>query len=183
MTEEDAVSENTPQSGETATATVTEAVHAAGGLADGLLLPWPDADGEPFWQYARRSELRVQTCADCGLRRFPPRPCCPECHSFESRWQLMSGRGRIWSFVVAHPPLLPAYAKQAPYPVAVVELDDAPAIRLVGGLAPSVRHPDATLDPVAAAAGGRLRIGAPVQAVFQTVAPGVAVPRWALTGS
>jgi uncharacterized protein len=145
-----------------------------------VLLPWPDADGEPFWEYARRGELRVQTCADCDLRRFPPRPCCPRCHSFDSRWQRLSGRGRIWSFVIAHPPLLPAYAAQAPYPVAVVELDDAPAIRLVGALTDSVRRPDAPLDAVEAR---RLRIGAPVQAVFQTLAPGVTVPRWALTGS
>ena len=145
----------------------------------GLLLPWPDADGEPFWEYARRGELRVQTCADCGLRRFPPRPCCPRCHGFDSRWDLLSGRGRIWSFVVAHPPLLPAYAEHAPYPVAVVELDDAPGIRLVGTLTGSVRRPDAPPDDVDPA---RLRIGAPVQAVFQTLAPGVTVPRWALTG-
>ena len=156
---------------------VTEAVNAAGGLADGLLLPWPDADGEPFWQYALRGELRVQACADCGLRRFPPRPCCPRCHSFADDWRPTSGRGRIWSFVIAHPPLLPAYAEFAPYPVAVVELDDDPGIRLVGTLTPSVRRPDAPWNAVPAS---RLRIGAPVQAVFQTVAPGVAVPRWAL---
>lgn len=148
--------------------------------ADGLLLPWPDVDGEPFWEYVRRGELRVQSCADCGLRRFPPRPCCPRCHGFDSRWEPLSGRGRIWSFVVAHPPLLPAYARQAPYPVALVEPDDAPGIRLVGTLTASVRRPDAPLNAVDA---GRLRIGAPVQVVFQTLAPGVTVPRWALTAS
>ena len=157
---------------------VTETVHAAGGLVDGLLLPWPDADGEPFWQYALRGELRVQACADCGLRRFPPRPSCPRCHSFADTWQPTSGRGRIWSFVVAHPPLLPAYAAQAPYPVAVVELDDDPAIRLVGTLTPSIRQPDAPWNAVPVS---RLRIGAPVQAVYQILTPGVAVPRWALT--
>ena len=162
------------------TESVTEAVNAAGGLADGRLLPWPDVDGEPFWQYARQGELRVQTCANCGQRRFPPRPACPECHSFDSDWRRTSGRGRIWSFVVAHPPLLPAYAKDAPYPVAVVELDDDPSIRLVGTLTPSARRPDAPLNAVPV---NRLRIGAPVQVVFQTLTPGVVVPRWALCTS
>lgn len=42
--------------------------------ADGFLLPVPDEDGAPFWAYAARGELRVQTCADCGELRFPPAP-------------------------------------------------------------------------------------------------------------
>ena len=31
----------------------------------------------------------------------------------------MSGAGVVWSFVVAHPPLLPAYGEQAPYNVVI----------------------------------------------------------------
>ena len=161
------------------TESVTDAVRAAGGLVDGLLLPWPDDDGAPFWEYARQGELRVQACTACGQPRFPPRPCCPGCHSFESRWQPTSGRGHIWSFVIAHPPLLPAYAEHAPYPVAVVELDDVPAVRLVGSLTPTSRRPDAPRDAVPVQ---RLRIGAPVQVVFQSLIPGVVLPRWALVG-
>jgi len=40
--------------------------------------------------------------------------------------------------------------------------------------------PNAPLDDVDTR---RLRIGAPVQVVFQALAPGVIVHRWALTGS
>jgi uncharacterized OB-fold protein len=148
--------------------------------AEGLLLPWPDEDGEPFWTYARQGELRIQACADCGRLRFPPRPCCPHCGSFADEWRPMSGRGRLWSYVVAHPPLLPAYAEQAPYPVAVVELDDDPRIRLVGTLTGSVRRPNAPWNAVPPQ---RLRIGAPLQAVFQAVTPELTVVRWALCGS
>lgn len=144
---------------------------------DGLLLPVPDEDGAPFWSYAAAGELRVQTCSGCGARRFPPRPCCPRCRSFESVWQRTSGRGRVWSFVIAHPPLLPGYAELAPYDVAVVELAEDPAIRLVGNLVAAPDAPPGSLDP------GRLRIGAPVRAVFCTVGEGeqhVTVPRWVL---
>ncbi|GGZ50100.1 hypothetical protein GCM10010371_06860 [Streptomyces subrutilus] len=143
--------------------------------ADGLLLPVPDEDGTPFWEYAARGELRVQACAApaCGRLRFPPRPCCPHCRSFDSEWRLMSGRGRIWSYVRPHPPLLPAYAAQAPYNVILVELADAPHIRLAGNL---VASPDAPLDSVDPA---RLRIGARVQVAF-TDTGGTAVPRWLL---
>ncbi|MFI6687864.1 Zn-ribbon domain-containing OB-fold protein [Streptomyces sp. NPDC050485] len=143
-----------------------------------MLTPVVDADGAPFWEYAARGELRVQACAapDCGQLRFPPRPCCPHCQSFDSEWRLMSGRGRIWSYVVPHPPLLPEYAAQAPYNAVVVELAEDPLIRLVGNV---VAEPDAPLDSVDPA---RLRIGARVQVAF-TETGQITVPRWLLERS
>ncbi|WP_434591000.1 Zn-ribbon domain-containing OB-fold protein [Streptomyces sp. A5-4] len=139
-----------------------------------LLTPVIDEDGAPFWEYAARGELRVQACASCEELRFPPRPCCPHCRSFDSEWRLMSGKGRIWSYVLPHPPLLPAYAAQAPYNAVIVELTDAPHIRLVGNV---VTAPGAALDSVDPA---RLRIGARVQVAFTDTGDGMAVPRWLL---
>ncbi|MFH9726962.1 Zn-ribbon domain-containing OB-fold protein [Streptomyces sp. NPDC017254] len=138
-----------------------------------MLTPVTDVDGAPFWEYAAQGELRVQSCADCGELRFPPRPCCPHCQSFASEWRPMSGRGRIWSYVLPHPPLLPEYAAQAPYNAVIVELADAPRIRLVGNV---VAAPDAPLNSVDPA---RLRIGAPVRVAFAEI-DGVTVPRWLL---
>ncbi|WP_306325421.1 Zn-ribbon domain-containing OB-fold protein [Streptomyces venezuelae] len=138
-----------------------------------MLTPVTDEDGAPFWEYAAQGELRVQGCADCGELRFPPRPCCPHCQSFTSEWRLMSGRGRIWSYVFPHPPLLPDYAAQAPYNAVIVELAEAPRIRLVGNV---VATPDAALDSVDPA---RLRIGAGVRVAFTEV-DGMTVPRWLL---
>jgi uncharacterized OB-fold protein len=138
-----------------------------------MLAPVVDEDGAPFWEYAARGELRVQTCADCGEERFPPRPCCPHCRSFSSEWVRMSGRGRIWSYVLPHPPLLPEYAAQAPYNAVVVELLEAPRIRLVGNV---VAAADAPLNSVHPA---RLRIGAGVKVAFCHVGE-LTVPRWLL---
>ena len=140
----------------------------APGESPSLLSPVPDDDGAPFWEYAAQDELRVQACADCGELRFPPRPCCPHCQSFASEWRLMSGKGRIWSYVVPHPPLLPAYAEQAPYNVIVVELAEAPHIRLVGNL---VSGADASLNSLPPE---RIRIGAKVQVVFGSTG----LPQW-----
>ncbi|MEU5630690.1 Zn-ribbon domain-containing OB-fold protein [Streptomyces rishiriensis] len=133
-----------------------------------MLTPVTDPDGAPFWRYAAQGELRVQACADCGEPRFPPRPCCPHCRSFASEWRPVSGRGRIWSYVVPHPPLLPEYAAQAPYNVIVVELAETPRIRLVGNL---VSGPGAALDSFPP---DRIRIGARVQVVFD----GEGLPQW-----
>ncbi|MDH6450906.1 MULTISPECIES: OB-fold domain-containing protein [unclassified Streptomyces] len=135
-----------------------------------MLEPVKDATGAPFWQYATRGELRVQACADCGELRFPPRPCCPHCQSFGSEWRPVSGRGRVWSYVVPHPPLLPDYAAQAPYNVIVVELEEAPRIRLVGNL---VGAAGARLDSFDL---GRIRIGARVHVVFSD-----GLPQWVLS--
>ncbi|MGW0998708.1 Zn-ribbon domain-containing OB-fold protein [Streptomyces sp. NPDC002520] len=132
-----------------------------------MLTPVTDTDGAPFWEYAARGELRVQACADCGETRFPPRPCCPHCQSFGSEWRPVSGRGRVWSYVVPHPPLLPDYAEQAPYNVVVVELEDAPRIRLVGNLVPRAGAPLGSFDP------RRIRIGARVRVVFSD-----GIPQW-----
>ncbi|WP_089101963.1 Zn-ribbon domain-containing OB-fold protein [Streptomyces hyaluromycini] len=137
-----------------------------------MLRPATDTDGAPFWEYAARGELRVQTCADCHEPRFPPRPCCPHCQSFASEWRPTSGRGRIWSYVVPHPPLLPEYAAQAPYNVVVVELDDAPRVRLVGNVVSEAGAPLNSL-PL-----DRIRIGARVQAVFAD-----GLPQWVLERS
>ncbi|MBC9730100.1 Zn-ribbon domain-containing OB-fold protein [Streptomyces sp. TRM68367] len=130
-----------------------------------MLTPVTDTDGAPFWRYAEQGELRVQACAGCGELRFPPRPCCPHCQSFASEWRRMSGHGRIWSYVVPHPPLLPDYAEQAPYNVVVVELAEAPRIRLVGNLVAQAGAPLNSLDPE------RIRIGTKVQAVFSDGRP------------
>ncbi|MFI0512607.1 Zn-ribbon domain-containing OB-fold protein [Streptomyces sp. WSLK1-5] len=135
-----------------------------------MLEPVKDATSAPFWQYAARGELRVQACADCGEVRFPPRPCCPHCRSFETEWRPVSGRGRIWSYVVPHPPLLPDYAAQAPYNVIVVELEEAPRIRLVGNLVTEAGARLDSLDPA------RIRIGARVHVVFHD-----GHPQWVLS--
>jgi len=139
---------------------------------DGFLLPAIDEDSAPFWEGTLAGELRMQACADCGRRRFPPRPMCPHCQSLASTWEVMSGRATVWSFVVAHPPLLPAYQALAPYNVIVVALDEDPTLRLVGNLVASAGDPINSVDPAT------IRIGEPVKVVFERIAEDVALPRW-----
>jgi hypothetical protein len=140
--------------------------------ASGFLLPDVESeDGEPFWAGTARHELLVQACGDCGRWRFPPRPMCPHCRSTATKWEAASGNATIWSFVVPHPPLLPAYAEIAPYNVIVVALDDDPKIRMVGNLLAS---PDGAINEIDPAT---IQIGEPVRVVFQEV-DDVTLPRW-----
>ncbi|HLG92438.1 MAG TPA: Zn-ribbon domain-containing OB-fold protein [Acidimicrobiales bacterium] len=141
-------------------------------MEEGLLLPEPDEDSAPFWEGTRAGELRMQACAACGRLRFPPRPMCPHCHSLESAWRPVSGRGTVWSFVVPHPPLLPAYSRLAPYNVVVVALEEDPTLRLVGNLVASAGGEPNQVDPAT------IKIGMPVRVVFCPVAEDVVLPRW-----
>jgi uncharacterized OB-fold protein len=141
-------------------------------MASGFLLPDTESeDGAEFWAGCARGELLVQHCGACGTPRFPPRPMCPRCRSTEVRWEPASGRGTIWSYVVPHPPLLPAYAELAPYNVIVVALDEDPTLRMVGNLLATPEGGIDEIDPTT------VEIGTPVRVVFQQV-DDVTLPRW-----
>ena len=142
-------------------------------MIEGLILPdVEDAEAAMFWVGCAVGELRVQACVACGRRRMPPRTMCPWCGSFEVRWDVMSGRGHVWSVVVPHPPLLPAYGDQAPYNVVIVTLDDDPSIRFVGNVIADGGAALNSLDP------HTVHIDDPVEAVFSQVADDVWLPQW-----
>jgi uncharacterized OB-fold protein len=138
----------------------------------GYLLPVDDDPiTEPFWEGCRNGELLVQRFTESGALVWPPRPMDSRTRSLKYEWVPMSGRGTIWSFVVAHPPLLPAYAEFAPYNVIVVALDEDPTIRMVGNLVESADAPLDSVDPHS------IEIGEPVQVVFSQV-DDMFLPRW-----
>lgn len=90
--------------------------------------PWPpprrSASDEPFWEYARRRELCLQRCVECGAWHFPAAPICDNCLSLESEWVEVSGRGQVFSWVVFHRQYFPALPP--PYNVASIELAEGP---------------------------------------------------------
>jgi uncharacterized protein len=125
---------------------------------EGFLLPPEDEESAGFWAGTAAGELRMQACTACGQWRFPPRVMCPHCQSTGRRWRAVSGRGTIWSFVVAHPPLLPAYALFAPYPVIAVTLEESPTLRLVGNLLQRPGGDINEVDPATIVIGEQVRV-------------------------
>jgi uncharacterized OB-fold protein len=128
--------------------------------APGLIAPVPDDETADFCEGTALGELRVQACGACGRLRFPPRVMCPACHSTQRHWRAVSGSATIWSFVIAHPPLLPAYAELAPYNVITVTLEEDAALRMVGNLVPG---PDGAINEIDPAS---IVIGEAVHVVF-----------------
>lgn len=133
-------------------------------MIEGQPLPAPDEDSRPFWEGCRRGELLMQRCAACRRFRFYPRPMCPDCRSFDSTWEKMSGRGSIYSWIVAHKPVMPAFADRVPMAVVLVELEEDPGLRLVGNLRDCANE--------------RIEIGLPVEVIFEAVADDVTLPQW-----
>jgi uncharacterized OB-fold protein len=132
-------------------------------------LPLPPIDdiNRTWFSSLRAGELRIQKCEGCGRLRHTPRPMCPWCNVLGHCWERMSGRGRIWSFIVAHAPVLPVFADRVPMPVAIVEIEEDPRIRIVGQLGENV-------DPE------KVLIGASVHAVFEPVSDEMGLIRWNL---
>lgn len=83
---------------------------------------------EPFWTAACQGRLVIQRCASCAAYRFPPELGCFQCGSLESRWEPVSGRATLYTWTVSHPPLLPYFRDRAPWPVAVVQLEEGPRL-------------------------------------------------------
>ena len=97
---------------------------------------------------AATGTLHLQRCRACAAFRHPPRYYCPAC--FSGEWDLVPSteRGVVYSFVVSHRSVDPAWAEQVPFATVAVELDEGP--RVLGALR--------GLDPAALDLGQRMRV-------------------------
>ena len=90
----------------------------------------------PFWEAARKHELLLRKCVECGHHRNPlavDANICPNCGSRKpSDWVKASGRGKVLSFTVVHRIFHPAFEAEAPYVVVIAELEEG--CRLLGNM-------------------------------------------------
>lgn len=125
-------------------------------------LPRITRDNREFWEATRRHELRLQRCGACERFRYPPSPVCPECLSEAFAWTPVSGRGTVSTWVVFHKAYFPSFADEVPYAVVQVELEEGP--RLTANL---VDVPNE-----------QVRVGLPVEVVFDDVTAEITLPRF-----
>ncbi|GAF48889.1 Zn-ribbon domain-containing OB-fold protein [Rhodococcus wratislaviensis] len=88
----------------------------------------------PFWEAAASHHLKAPRCTSCQEFRFPPAPVCWNCRASEVDWVELPGTGVIFTFTVTRKPLLPALSDVVPYVTVVVDVDEAPGVRLVAQL-------------------------------------------------
>ena len=126
-------------------------------------LPQPTPETQDFWDGAKAGELRLQRCNDCASVYFPPRPFCPACASRSVSSFAASGRGRLYSYVINHRPA-PGFEADAPYAVAVVELDEGP--RMMTNITGVEQTPEA------------LEIDMPVEVSFEPASETISLPKF-----
>jgi uncharacterized OB-fold protein len=85
--------------------------------------PVPDAGTAPYWEGVSAGELRLQRCDSCGLAVFYPRAVCPHCGGGSLHWFTAAGTGTVYSCTVVHR-AFGEFASQAPFVVALVDLDE-----------------------------------------------------------
>jgi uncharacterized OB-fold protein len=128
------------------------------------LLPTITDRNRPFWEATRRGELRMQRCLVCAHVRYPIGPVCTRCLSAETEWARLSGRGTVFATLVYHQVYNPAYANDVPYNVSMIQLEEGPRLfSNVVGVPPD-----------------QVRVGDPVEVVFDPVTDEVAIPRFRL---
>lgn len=88
--------------------------------------PTPTPVSQPFWDAAAGGSLRLQHCRRCAAVVFYPRNRCPRCWASSLTWRTASGTGTVASYTVVHRPGHPAFAPDAPYVVALVDLAEGP---------------------------------------------------------
>ncbi len=133
-------------------------------LLESLASIHPDIHTREYWEFCAKRELRFQKCGGCGAFRFPPLTGCRECGSTEVEWVAVAGRGRVFSYTVVHHPAIPDVGEEVPYPVVVVEFDDAPRVRLISNVL------DIAIDEV--------EVGMELDLVWDEPKPGVVLPRF-----
>ncbi|QQZ10162.1 Zn-ribbon domain-containing OB-fold protein [Heyndrickxia vini] len=99
-------------------------------------IPVKNQDNHPYWDAADRHELVVQKCQSCGEYAHPPGPSCAKCGSSELSWENFGNdiNGTVYSFIVSYRAFLPGFQDDLPLIIAIVELEDAPQVKIIGNI-------------------------------------------------
>jgi uncharacterized OB-fold protein len=116
-------------------------------------LPIIEGADQPFWRALRARAVRVQHCGNCGVYRFPAARFCAQCRSELFDWPEVAPTGIVETWCVFHR----AYFEGLAFPYTVIQVRLDCGVRLFSnpvGIGPRA-----------------LRIGLPVQAVFEDITP------------
>jgi uncharacterized OB-fold protein len=115
----------------------------------------------PFWEGAKRHELMIYRCLNCGTYYIPPTHCIV-CNKPDMSWVKAKGKGKIYTFIVYHIAYHPKWKKHLPYNVAWVELEEGPLI----------------MTNITGCKNEDLHIDMPVEVTFDDVSNEITIPKF-----
>ncbi|MFF7154735.1 OB-fold domain-containing protein [Streptomyces sp. NPDC008139] len=132
-------------------------------VADTWAKPLPELDpvSTTYFRAAQEGTLLIQRCPSCHATQHYPRLICRVCAA-TPEWEAASGRGTVYTYTVVRQAGMPGFDEDAPYVIALVDLDEGP--RMMGNI---------TGCPV-----DEVRVGQRVQAYQLRIADGIGLPQW-----
>ncbi len=125
-------------------------------------VPFPDLVTAKFWEAAKEHKLLIQLCGKCGARQFFPQALCRACLSENVEWIEARGKGKIYSYTVVHRPPSAQFEEDAPYVVALIELEEG--VRMMSNIV--------GIEPSAVC------VGMEVEVVFEEITPDISLPKF-----
>jgi uncharacterized OB-fold protein len=125
-------------------------------------IPSITPDMAEFFDGARRGQLMLQKCNQCGTLRFPPHEICTNCLGSHASWVPVSGRGEVYSFNIMHQVYHPGFASEVPYAVVVVKLEEG--AKFISNLIGVKPH--------------QIQCGMPVEVTFEKLSDEVWLPKF-----
>ena len=116
---------------------------------------------QAFWEAAKRHELVVYGCLNCGALYSQVTECFA-CDSPRMDWVKVSGKGRVFTFCVFRQAFHPAWKDDIPYNVAYVKLDEGPLL----------------ISNIADCSDDDIRVGMPVRVVFDDITDDITLPKF-----
>lgn len=136
----------------------------AGPFMMGLAEPTPETAG--YWEGIKQGRLLIKQCTGCGKHNYPRRIFCVGCDGDAFEWVEAQGTGTVYTFSTVYRAPIPAFEKEIPYTVGILELTEG--VYLFSRIIPEK--------------GKDVSIGARVQLTFQETGPHGRLPAFQIVG-
>jgi len=125
-----------------------------------------DPDAQTYWSAAKQHRLSLQQCDHCRSFLYPPGPACPICGAADLTYKDLGSNvtGTVYSYIVPHRAFVAGFADEAPYAVLIVNVEQAPGVKILANLVNS---------PWQSA-----KIGMSVRMVWEDRSSDVTIPQW-----
>ena len=127
-------------------------------------IPVPQVESDVYWQGAKKHELWLRNCNDCGNAYFYPRDISPCCFSRNTGWVQASGNATLFTYAIVHRAPHMGFVGDVPFVTAMVELEEGPIMPT------NIVIDDPTPE--------NLQIGMPLEVVFEDITDDIALPKF-----